>query len=137
MSYLLDTGFLYALLNAGEQSHAAVRRAATFLSDEVFLPAPVTVEVAYLISRDLGAPALARFLSDLAGDRYALLEPAASDYDRAAAIVAQYADARIDFVDAVIVAMAERLGITRILTLDQRHFRLFRPQHCDAFELIP
>lgn len=137
MSYLLDTGFLYALLNAREQSHEVVRQAAERLDATPFLPTPVTVEVAYLIRRDLGAEALAQFITDLAELRYALVAPTASDYGRAAAVVRQYADTHIDFVDALLAAMAERLDIRRILTLDQRHFRLFRPRHCEAFELIP
>ena len=137
MSYLLDTGFLYALLNANEQTHVSVRQAATQLDATPLLPTPVTVEVAYLIRRDLGAEALAQFMADLAEPRYALTAPIEADYERAAAIVRQYADAHIDFVDAILVAMAERLDIRRVLTLDQRHFRLFRPRHCEAFELIP
>jgi hypothetical protein len=40
-------------------------------------------------------------------------------------------------VDASITAVAERLDITRILTLDQRDFRIIRPRHCDYFELLP
>ncbi len=137
MSYLLDTGFLYALLNDKEQSHFAVRQAADKLDATAFLPTPVIVEVAYLIRRDLGADALGRFAADLAEPRYNLVEPTAADYRRAASVISQYKDAHIDFVDAIIVAIAERLGFTRILTLDQRHFRLFRPRHCEAFELIP
>lgn len=49
----------------------------------------------------------------------------------------QYADANLDFVDAIIAAIAERLNITRILTLDQRDFRLIRPHHCEAFDILP
>jgi uncharacterized protein len=51
--------------------------------------------------------------------------------------LAKYADSRIDFVDASVMAVAERYGITKILTLDRRDFRLLRPQHCQAFELLP
>jgi hypothetical protein len=40
-------------------------------------------------------------------------------------------------VDALIVAMAERLKITRLLTLDRRDFQIIRPKHCDSFELLP
>jgi hypothetical protein len=29
------------------------------------------------------------------------------------------------------------LQVTRIATLDHRHFRAVRPAHCDAFELLP
>jgi predicted nucleic acid-binding protein len=60
-----------------------------------------------------------------------------SDYTRAADVLRNYNDANIDFVDACIVAMAERLNIRKVLTIDQRHFRIFRPRHCDSFELLP
>ena len=46
-------------------------------------------------------------------------------------------DSRIDFVDACVMAVAERFGSTKILTLDQRDFRLFRPRHCNSFEILP
>jgi len=39
-------------------------------------------------------------------------------------------------VDALIIAMTERLSMTRTLTFDQRDIRLFRPRHCAAFELL-
>ncbi len=60
-----------------------------------------------------------------------------SDLSRIREILKQYADARLDFVDASIVALAERLRIRRILTVDQREFRIIRPRHCDYFELLP
>jgi predicted nucleic acid-binding protein len=137
VSYLLDTGFLYALLNRGDRSHEAVRQATGHINARVYLPVPVIIEVAYLIRRDLGAGALAEFVAGLAEPAYTLVEPVAADYHRAADVIRQYHDAEIDFVDAILVAVAERLNITRILTLDRRHFHLFRPRHCDAFELIP
>lgn len=34
-------------------------------------------------------------------------------------------------------AIAERLNITRILTLDRRDFQMIRPKHCVSFELFP
>jgi predicted nucleic acid-binding protein len=40
-------------------------------------------------------------------------------------------------VDALIVAMAERLNIIRLLTLDRRDFQIIRPKHCGSFELLP
>ena len=35
------------------------------------------------------------------------------------------------------ITLAERLGTTRIATLNYRHFRVVRPRHADAFELLP
>jgi len=57
--------------------------------------------------------------------------------ERAAEILEQYNDNNIDLVDAVVFAMAERLKIKKILTVDRRHFGVFRPVHCEAFELLP
>jgi hypothetical protein len=52
-------------------------------------------------------------------------------------LMRQYADNAIGFVDASIVAVAERLGVRRILTLDRRHFGQIRPRHCDALDILP
>lgn len=38
---------------------------------------------------------------------------------------------------AMVIALAERLGQTRVATLDRRHFAVVRPTNCDAFDLIP
>ncbi len=137
MSHLLDTGFLFALLNKKDKHHDAVQRAAVKIIGPIFLPTVVTTEVAYLIRRDLGADALAQFLNILASGRFPLMEPSETDYKRAAQIVKIYADSHIDFVDALIFAMAERLRIVKILTIDRRHFQIFRPKHCQAFEILP
>jgi len=59
------------------------------------------------------------------------------DLERANAILAQYADNRLDFVDATIVAIAERLNVKQILTLDRRHFGAIRPLHCHALTILP
>jgi predicted nucleic acid-binding protein len=52
-------------------------------------------------------------------------------------ILEQYADNQLDFTDAAIVAIAERLAITRVYTLERRDFSIIRPSHCDYFELFP
>ena len=37
--------------------------------------------------------------------------------------------------DASVIAVAERLRIRQILTLDRAHFSIVRPNHIDAFDL--
>ena len=49
----------------------------------------------------------------------------------------KYADSRIDFVDATVIAMAERLNCETILTLDLRDFTLYKPEVRAAFMLLP
>jgi uncharacterized protein len=66
-----------------------------------------------------------------------LLHPLPSDYLRAAELVEKYADFPLGTVDSLIVAMAERLRVTTILTLDRRHFGAIKPLHCESFTLVP
>jgi hypothetical protein len=67
-----------------------------------------------------------------------LLEPfTLDDLSRAIEILEQYRDAEFGMVDATVMAMAERMKIKTILTIDRRDFSFFRPRHCDAFTLVP
>ena len=49
----------------------------------------------------------------------------------------RYADLGLGGTDTSVVAIAERLGIVKIATLDRRHFSVVRPSHVDAFTLLP
>jgi predicted nucleic acid-binding protein len=57
------------------------------------------------------------------------------DLARAAALMTAYPE--IGFVDASVVALAERLRLRQIATTDRRHFAAIRPRHAPAFELLP
>jgi uncharacterized protein len=59
------------------------------------------------------------------------------DFSRAIEVMRQYQDAELDFVDACLTAMAERLNITQIATFDRRDFSMIRPKHTPYFELLP
>jgi len=138
MAFLLDSGFLYAQLNGKDNHHAEVSAAAKNAETEpIIIPIPAITEVTYLLQRDLGIAAVATFLESLPETDLILEIPTSEDYKRAAGILRKYNDANIDFVDACIVAIAERLNITKILTVDRRHFTIFKPQHCAAFEILP
>lgn len=138
MAYLLDSGFLYGLIDETDVHHAAVTEAMSNIHDLVIFPVPAVVEVSHFLSKNLGIVALANFLSDLSEAKDFILEaPATDDYSRSSEILIKYNDANIDFVDACIFAMAERLDITKILTVDRRHFQIFRPVHCEVFEIFP
>lgn len=137
MPTIADTGFLFALGNVRDVHHDRALDIARTLSDTIILPVTVLPEICYLLDSRLGHDVMREFLIRLQAGPM-LIEPVSkTDLPRVSEILDQYADARIDFVDATVVALAERLGITRILTTDQRHFRLFRPRHCTASEILP
>lgn len=59
------------------------------------------------------------------------------DLDRSAELVEQYADLPLGATDACLVALAERLGIAELATLDRRHFSIVQPRHIARLELVP
>jgi hypothetical protein len=97
----------------------------------------VIAEVAYLMGMRLGWQAEVRFLGDLAGGSFTLEPVHPADPVRIAELVAHYRDLPLGTVDASVVAAAERLTVNEIATTDRRHFSIVRPEHTDAFELLP
>ena len=133
---IADTGFVVALANRSDAKHEVVK--AIYLQQKrILLPQTVLAEVAYLIGREAGVITVASFLKGLPMSQFSLLALVEEDVLRVAEILAQYADSRIDFVDASVMAVAERLNIVTVLTLDRRDFSLFRPRHCNSFVLVP
>lgn len=134
---LVDTGPLYAYLDSADADHYAC---VEFLGSDpgpLIVPALVLSEVAYFVEKRLGPKVEIRFLDDLAAGTFVVEPPRPSDWIRIAELVARYADARLGMVDASVVAAAERLGVTRVATLDHRHFALVRPAHTALFDIVP
>ena len=135
--YLLDQGFLYASIDQTDDHHKSVKTIALQICGNIVLPIPTITEVAYFLAKNQGLEAVAQFSDSLANTKFQLETSTSEDFSRAAEILRKYNDANIDFVDACIVAIAERLNITKILTVDRRHFGIFKPNHCEAFEIFP
>jgi predicted nucleic acid-binding protein len=97
----------------------------------------VVTESALLIRSRLGDATEQVFVASVAAGDFSVEDLTEVDYHRCAELLATYADLHLGFVDASVVAVAERLEITQIATLNHRHFRVVRPRHVDAFELLP
>jgi predicted nucleic acid-binding protein len=52
-------------------------------------------------------------------------------------LVDEYAGPPLGFVDTSVVAVAERLELDTVATLHREHFPVVRPQHVEAFALVP
>lgn len=136
MFAVADTAYVLAIAVEAGRIHDACL--ALYRQHQIiYLPQTTLAEVAYFITRDYGNAVVARLLTQLPQTKYRLVALEQGDILRTAEILAQYADSRVDFVDATIAAVAERLNITRILTLDQRDFQIIRPKHSEYFEILP
>jgi uncharacterized protein len=101
------------------------------------VPATVVAEVGFLLNREAGPRVESLFLRSLADGDFKTVELTAPDYRRMADLVDQYADLPLGTTDASVIALAERLNVAEIATLDRRHFTVVRPNHVDALELLP
>jgi len=54
-----------------------------------------------------------------------------------AELVEQYASLPLGGSDASVIALAERLRIDKVATLDRRHFTVVRPRHQASLILLP
>jgi predicted nucleic acid-binding protein len=137
MAVLVDTGPLFALADEADRSHVAVKQYVSKHRETWVIPAPVVTEASILILDRLGVEAELSFLRSLSA-REMLVEPmTAVDLRRTIEILEQYRDSRFGMVDASAMALAERLKIEVIFTLDHRDFRIYRPRHCPAFRVVP
>ena len=128
---------MVALVIQSDHAHNDVRAFLRENREQLVLPSITVGEIGQVIGSRGGTLAEVRLLRLLAGGAYPLVEAASADYARAADFVERYADFPLGTVDALIAAMAERLGVTSILTLDRRHFGAIRPRHCERFTLVP
>ena len=85
----------------------------------------------------MGHSVMRSFFANLAIEKPPIEDLMSQDYERVASILREYADLRLDFADAAILSLAERLEVQHILTLDRRDFRVLRPKHCEYLELLP
>jgi len=137
MALVLDTGPLLAALDAADPDH---ERCAGLLSDageELVVPILVLAELDYWCHQRLGAGAWTSFLEDLLAGAYRLEAATMSDLARCREIQRQYDDQSLGVVDASVLALVERLGESKLATLDHRHFSVLRPAHVEALHLLP
>lgn len=117
-----DTGPLVALFYRRDRNHVRVRE---FLRDNPCLLVTtwvVATEVWHLLPRS----ARLEFMRWVAVRGVAVLEIGSDDGSSMLAMLEKYHDRPMDLADASLVVVAERLGITEILTVDSADFDVYR-----------
>jgi len=134
---VVDTGPLVATADRADKDHAVCRALLEGDDGPLVTTAMVIAEAAYLIDRQLGPVAEASLYDSILSGQLEVASLDREDWQRIAELVSTYASLRLGGTDASVITIAERLGTTRIATLNHRHFRIVRPRHAEAFELLP
>lgn len=134
---LLDTGIIYALADRSDAWHLKARNFIQDFKGTLILPSSVIPEACYLLQTHLSAQAETAFIQSIVNRALRLEQVDEDDMGRAVEVMNSYLDLSIGFVDSSIVAVAERLKISSVMTTDRRHFSVICPKHCPAFTLLP
>ncbi|MCI0685520.1 MAG: PIN domain-containing protein [Gemmataceae bacterium] len=120
---VVDSGPIIALFDAGDAHH---RRALDFVRRvraPLLSTMAVVTEAMYVLDESL--PAQRNLLSWMLAGGLTLVEPGAGDLERVIQLMEKYADLPMDFTDAVVVALCERLGTHHVASVD-RDFAIYR-----------
>ncbi|MFO7902837.1 MAG: PIN domain-containing protein [Pirellulaceae bacterium] len=133
---LVDTGPLIALYESKDLHHNMCREQAKLLPvGKAYTCWPVLTEAAYRLRR---YPVKRSKLFQAVRDEiYVLLPLGARDMVDIEAVFQTYHDQEVDLADACLVHLANREQITKIFTLDRRHFGVYRMANGRPFELLP
>ena len=132
---LLDTGFVVALVNAKDADHERCLAVWKTLRARIFSVEGVLVESAHLLGR---VPGGASHASRLVFESGAQIAPFTAERAmRAASLMAKYHDVPMDFVDALLVTVAEDEDVREVLTLDRRGFLAYRALGRRPFHVLP
>ena len=137
MALVLDTGPILALLDADDPAHSRCVSLLDDTNEPLVVAAPTLIEVDYWIRKRLQPEVWSIFVEDIARGAYRLEHLTLDDLIRVAELETAYSDLDLGMVDASVITVCEKLGEKKVATLDQRHFRVVRPRHCDHLLLLP
>ncbi len=132
---LLDAGPLIALLDARDQWNASVREAWPALLPRLIVSEPAVVEATHMVAKRRGDHTLV--LELLLRAEIPVVPSHLPLHQQCVLLMRQYADVPMDYADATIVALADRLHLHRVFTLDRKGFRTYRGPRGVALEVVP
>jgi predicted nucleic acid-binding protein len=134
---VLDSGGLYAALDANEQLHDAAVAALAASRPPRLLSPLVLAEIDHLIGRRVGLSAQLALVREIQRGAYQLEVLSADDVALCGRIMERYADLGIGLADASVVVLADRNRTVDLLCTDERHFRTLRAAGGKPFRLRP
>jgi uncharacterized protein len=134
---IVDTGPLVDAADRTDRHHQACLELLETASGPLVTTAMVVAEAVYLLTRELGAHAEPAFYDAIINGTLTIEPITTADWQRIRELVDRYQNLPLGGTDASLIAVAERLGATRIATLDRAHFSIVRPAHCDTYEISP
>lgn len=122
---LLDSGPLIALFDADDRWHRRVASAVRGFRGELIASAAGVTEAAWITGR-LAPRVFHDMIAWLARGAVTICNIESNDLPRIADLARKYRDLDPDFPDLALLALAERLAVYSVLTVDERDFAVYR-----------
>ncbi len=117
-----DTGAILALIDSDDRHHQVLRNLYMAAPESWTLPWAILPEVDYLLASRVGPRAEELFVEDLAAGAWIVEWGIPQDLSAARTILRKFASLRFGLVDAIVMAVAQRLRADAIATVDLRDF---------------
>lgn len=137
MALVLDTGVLYAALDAEDPDHGSCAKLLRETEELLLIPAPVLVELDYWVRKFASSPVWLSFCEDVYSGAYTVVSLDATLLLEAARLQVRYDDLPLGLVDAAVFATCESIGERKVATLDHRHFSILRTREGASLDLLP
>ncbi|MBM9504547.1 type II toxin-antitoxin system VapC family toxin [Actinacidiphila acididurans] len=134
---IVDTGPLVALLNRKDSDHERCSALLESHNGELLITPYVLTETCYLVQKRLGGAVETNLVEAVAAGEFTLVPAEGRDLARIGQLMRRYQGFPLGITDASVIALAERLKLTEVATLDHRHFRAVVPEHVPALTLLP
>lgn len=134
---LVDSSGLLAAIDAGEPEHGRVSELIARDRRPLVVTDYVIAEVDYLVMHRLGLQAEHAFIEQVLDGIFSREPVTDADLRRALEIGARFSEHNLGITDATMMAVGERLGARQVLTLDRRHFSVYRNRRGRALDLLP
>jgi len=138
MAAIIDANLLIAYYFKSDQYHETAQSLFQGLvrqGERLIVPTPVLAETFYHIHKRIHYGRAIQVF-EVTHRAYVVETPTLADRNRMMAIMSKYKDSEFDYTDMAIMAIAERLLIKKICTIDD-DFTYYRPKHCSNFEVLP
>lgn len=136
MEALFDTSAIIGVADRNCRYHKSLLGVIDKPDINLIIPSPVIPEACYMLNKMFGPAAEIKFIEDLVKVNLQIEIIKFFDLQRINEILNKYQELNLGFVDSSIVAIAERLKINRLLTLDKKHFSSIVPLGFKYFDIL-
>jgi len=135
MNVIIDTGPWVALIDQSEAKHDECTDWFRRFEGKMFTSEAVLTEVLFLLN--FSYPAQSAAIDFVLNGAITIVPLSLESLKTAKGLMRKYANVPMDYADATLVCLAEDLSIVHMVTLDRRHFSIYRLPSKKSFLLLP